>query len=59
MNNLEIINHEEKNNLSSKNEELPESNKITMTEDNEGISILTEMDISYLSTEHYYRTYVR
>ena len=56
MNNLEIVNYDEPNNLSSKPQEIKESNKITITEDSEGISILTEMDVSYLSTEHYYRT---
>ena len=56
MTNLEIVNHDESNDLSSKTKDSFESNKITITDDNEGVSILTEMDISYLSTEHFYKT---
>ena len=54
MNNLEIVNNEENSNDSNNLSKSSDSNKITIM-DAEGIPILEDININYLSAEEYYR----
>ena len=54
MNNLEIVNNEESSNESNNLSKSSDSNKITII-DAEGIPILEDININYLSAEEYYR----
>ena len=53
MNNLEIVNNENFSDESNKINKQPNSNKNTI--DSEGIPILEDIGVSYLSADHYYR----